>query len=348
MDAHANAKSQQTLPARYYARFCDVLQQLGAETGPLLATAGVARAEIQAPEAQLTLDQVEALVAAAEQTTQCTDLALELARALKLTSHSSVSYGILSSPTGGYALHLVARFFSLILPAFRMRYTANSRHMQIFVTPVWAMSHACLAFHLELIAACVHWELRELVGGSLPPYDIHFSLDEPPHVQRYVQLREARVHFGWQGRPGFRMTWPVEVARRPVSLADPTALKLAEQRCSEMLAHARHTGNIGEWIGMMLNEASGGLPSLTELAGALNLSSRTLDRYLKREGYSYRELGKKVLYGKACVQLRNTALPITQIALDLGYTDVSNFARAFRRESGMSPSAWRTRHAADR
>lgn len=329
------------MPARYYARLYQILQNRNIPTGPLLDAAGITLADLNKPEAVISMLQVEALVEAAMQATESKDLALDLARALKLTSHSSVSYGILSSPTGGYALHLVARFFSLILPAFRVAYATDSRYMRVTVTPVWAMSHKCLAFHLELIAACVHWELRDLIGGSLPPYHIYFSLDEPPHVHRYEQLSGAQVHFGWQTRPGFIMQWPVEVATRPVSLADPAALELAEKRCNEIVNKARVTGDISAWASMMLNEARGGPPSIEELAQALNLSSRTLDRYLKKEGTSFRSLSKQARYAKACSMLDRNRLSVTQIALELGYTDASNFARAFKRESSVSPSVWR-------
>jgi AraC-like DNA-binding protein len=39
--------------------------------------------------------------------------------------------------------------------------------------------------------------------------------------------------------------------------------------------------------------------------------------------------------------LENTDKQVEEIAFDLGYTDASNFARAFRRQSGVSPQAFR-------
>lgn len=293
--------------------------------------------------------QVEALLAAATRATQRTDLALDLGRALKLTSHSTVSYGILSSPTAGYALRLVARYFGLILPSFRMRYAADTATMQITVEPQWSMSHACLAFHLELVAVAVYREVGELLGGDAPLTQLYLSLDAPPHASRYAELHSLRTHFGWRARPGFRMRWALEVAKRPLALADPTALKLAEQRCLEMVGRARLTGDVAGWVEMMLREASDGVPLQTELAHTLNLSPRTLDRYLKKEGGSYRDLSKRARHAKACKLLADEWRPVTQIGLELGYTDASNFARAFKRESGMSPGAWRAQHTgADR
>lgn len=333
----------QLVPARYYARFCEVLNDLGYDSTPLIEAAGIARQELESPDGTLTMEQVEALLAAAADATGRSDLALELGLALKLTSHSTVSYGILSSPTVGYALRLVARFFSLILPAFRMRYACDDESMRVAVAPLWAMSPAALAFHLELIAACLHWEVRDLLGGDMPFYHLHFSLEPPPHAARYDAFREQRTHFGSWTRPGFEVRWPASMAGRPLAQADPMALRQAEARCNEMVDKARTAGNVAAWVRMMLREARGGPPSRTELATSLNLSSRTLDRYLKKEGTSFRALSIRARHDRACDLLGEDRLSMTQIAYELGYSDPSNFARAFRQEMGVSPSAWQAR-----
>ena len=88
-------------------------------------------------------------------------------------------------------------------------------------------------------------------------------------------------------------------------------------------------------------EAGEGLPSQVELARTLNLSSRTLDRYLDREGVRFRAMANEVRHEKACALLEAGELSITQIAYELGYSDASNFTRAFRRRAGMSPAAYR-------
>ena len=42
--------------------------------------------------------------------------------------------------------------------------------------------------------------------------------------------------------------------------------------------------------------------------------------------------------GASMERLNHTYKPVIEIAQDLGYTDASNFSRAFRRRTGMSPS----------
>lgn len=333
------------IPARYYARLCELLAHEGVDTRRLLETAGIDPDGIREPDASLSLQRVEAFVGAVVRLTRRSDLSHDLGRALKLTSHSLVGYGMLSSPTVDYALRLLSRFFGLIMPAFRLRYRAGRDDTEIAVHPVWPMSQGCMAFHLEVIAVAVHWELRELLQKQMPPYALYLSIAEPPHAARYAEMVEMRPYFDWHARPGLSMHLPAEIATRPLALADPAALKLAEQRCSAMLRSVRATGKVSEWVEMVLREASDGIPSQTELARTLNLSPRTLDRYLKKEGASFRSLSKRARQDKAHSLLVEGQLSVTQIAYELGYTDVSNFARAFRRENGLSPSEWRERHA---
>ena len=53
----------------------------------------------------------------------------------------------------------------------------------------------------------------------------------------------------------------------------------------------------------------------------------------------------EVRYDVARQLLRDTALPVAEIAAALDYSGSAVFDRAFRRWSGMSPSAWRDEHA---
>jgi AraC family transcriptional regulator len=46
---------------------------------------------------------------------------------------------------------------------------------------------------------------------------------------------------------------------------------------------------------------------------------------------------------RAAVRLRRTTDPISVIAYEAGFNDVSTFNRRFRRIMGMTPGIWRTR-----
>jgi len=338
------AKSPE-VPARYYARLCELLGQDGMNVAALLKAARIRSAAIKAPDAVLRLSQVEALLDEIFRLTRRRHQCHDLGRALKLSSHSIVGYGMLSSPTVGYAMTLAARYFRLIMSSFRMRFRVDAELAEIEILPVLPMSTNCLEFHLEAIAVALHWEIRELLKNQMPPYDLYLSIAAPPHKERYNELVEAHCHFAWQSRPGFRMQFPAAVALRTPALADIGAVQMAEKRCNELIRSAIAQGRVGSWVRMMLREASDGWPSLTELAQTLNLSSRTLDRYLEKEGESFRKLSNRTRHEKALEMLDDDGLTVTQIAYELGYTDVSNFARSFRREAGVAPGDYRNGRA---
>lgn len=331
------------IPARYYARVADLLLRDGVDVDDLLRPLGLDLGTLSQPGATLPLYQVDLMVQAGVQMTGRRDLGFELGKSLKLSSHDIVGYGILSSPNVDYALRLVSRFFRLIMPSFQARYRRDQRHMEFTFQAVAATSQVCLDVHLEALASAAHFEIRELMQGQMPDYALYLSLSEPAHVQRYQELREARCHFIPSVPPEVRFVFPANAGDKALAMADDVALKAAEERCRSMVQRALNRQDVSGWVRMMLREARHGMPSMDEMAHTLNMSPRSLDRYLQREGAGYRALLQQVRHERAQRLLLNSGTSITQIALELGYTDAANFTRAFRKIEGVSPSVFRTR-----
>lgn len=86
---------------------------------------------------------------------------------------------------------------------------------------------------------------------------------------------------------------------------------------------------------------SGGALPIDLVAESLGMTRRTLQRGLAVQGVSYTDVLTAVRVRHAATWLERTDKPVVEIALDLGYTDPSNFTRAFRRQTGVSPKAFR-------
>lgn len=328
------------VPARYYARAAEVLMRQGVDVTRVLKAARIGLDRLNHPDATLRLGQVEAMLAEVAQITGRSDLAVDVGKVLKLSSHSLVGYGMLTSPNADYALRLVSRFFRLVMPTFRMRYRANAQQAELLFQPTVTMSALCFQFHIEAVAIAAHCEVRELLDGRVPDYDLYFSIAAPPHAARYAEFPEMRCHFGWESTPGLRLRFATDMAARALPMSDPNSLKMAETRCAALVRSAVDQGTVSDWVVMMLRESADGMPTIVELAHTLNLSPRTLDRYLLREGVRFRDLSGKIRHERACGLLRAGELSVSQIAFELGYTDAANFTRAFRRAAGVSPSAY--------
>jgi AraC-like DNA-binding protein len=83
--------------------------------------------------------------------------------------------------------------------------------------------------------------------------------------------------------------------------------------------------------------------SLVEASEALGMSPRTLQRQLSEDGKTYSEIFEEIRAESAKELLEHTDADFSEIAEQLGYSDLSNFNRAFHRWSGVSPREYRAR-----
>ncbi|TJY61005.1 AraC family transcriptional regulator [Sinimarinibacterium sp. CAU 1509] len=326
------------LPARYYVLFCDWLKSVGVNIEQLLKQSRIDANEFFGPDAMLTLEQVDALLDQSFEATGRPDLGFDWGRQIKLSSHDILGYALLSSPTLDYALRLSSRFYRLMTPTFRLSYRRNAEVAEMEFSPVMSMKPQTLRFHIEGISVSVHDQVRILLGGTMPPYDYYVSIAQPAYHQRYRELNPARWHFEAQQTPGMRVALSANLVDRTLEMSDRTALQMAESRCEALLEHVSQGSGLADWVTMMLHEARDGMPTLDDLAHILHITSRTLDRRLRKEGQHFLDIAKQVRHEKARNLLAGGKMSVTQVALQLGYQDVANFTRAFKRDSGMSPT----------
>lgn len=81
--------------------------------------------------------------------------------------------------------------------------------------------------------------------------------------------------------------------------------------------------------------------SAEAVAKLMNMHTRSLQRQLRLNDTDFRTLLEEVRYQLAQDALRNIEQPLTEVALQLGYSELSAFSRAFKRWSGVSPQKWR-------
>ncbi len=80
---------------------------------------------------------------------------------------------------------------------------------------------------------------------------------------------------------------------------------------------------------------------ITETAAALGTSVRTLQSGLRKAGSSLSEIRQDVRRVLATEWVQTTDMRIAEIAASLGYTNSSNFTRAFRAWTGQTPGEFR-------
>lgn len=114
-----------------------------------------------------------------------------------------------------------------------------------------------------------------------------------------------------------------------------------EQLCVKTFRDKKGSSTIESVIFMIERILMHGEPSRNEIAKSLSMSVRTLQRKLAAEGSSYQSLLDQTRKKLAADYLVNTELDNNNIAILLGYSEGSQFYRAFRRWYSISPSLFK-------
>ena len=91
----------------------------------------------------------------------------------------------------------------------------------------------------------------------------------------------------------------------------------------------------------VLLQLKAGNPTVVSVAEALEISTRTLRRRLADHGLKLQEVKNDARAQRAKFYLKQTRMPLSQVALELGFSEMSAFNRAFRLWTGQTPQECR-------
>jgi AraC-like DNA-binding protein len=178
--------------------------------------------------------------------------------------------------------------------------------------------------------------MRELCGARWRPERVLFSHSKPIDAGLFRSAFQAPCQFNAERTA---LVFPASVLDHRLPDADPEQFRILEAQ-----AHARDDLGVVFRLRrtlriLLLAQAASG----DQVARLLLMHHRTLNRRLKAEGTTFQELLDEVRFEAACQLLDTARIPITEIAVSLGYAETSAFSRAFRRWSGATPVERRRR-----
>ena len=342
-DGAAGQRRVLTDPARYVLQLLGLLQHWGVQRRPLLHAAGLDEdwvARMRGDE-RLTMAQVEPLFGAARRLAGRSDLAFELGRMLKPTAHGLLGYGLIGSANIDEAWRLAARQQHHLTESFVLHYERHGGGGRARFTPREAMADERLHFNLELLAVSTLVTLQMLLGGRVPAAMVRLSMPPPPHLARYRELAPASFRFEPGAPSGVEITLDGQWLAQPLPMAAPGVVAAVEKHLSTLVPQTAADVPWVQMVEQMLRAVNGVQLSVKDVAARLGVSARTVDRRLADEGRAFAELRDAVRLERARTLLADPALSVAQVAQQLGYRDAANFSRAFRRQAGMPPTAFR-------
>jgi AraC-like DNA-binding protein len=255
---------------------------------------------------------------------------------LTAASHGMVGYAAINSATLGDALELVTRYASLRTSLISIEKLEGPREVRLVISEPVPLGEIQRPF-LEATVLSLCSILGTISMGALPIV-VSFPFAEPDYAPLARDMLRCEVLYGqsWAG-----LSAPPEMRDLPIKLADQHAFAEADRICQLELEKLVANTSLSARVRRLFLEQQNGFPSLAATARTLHMTQRTLHRRLLDEGTSYRELLEEVRHTLALEHLKSGRFSFAEIAYVLGYTDLANFRRAFRRWEQQPPSAYK-------
>jgi AraC-like DNA-binding protein len=319
-----------------------ILAEHGVDPVPVLASVGLQPRLFDDPENRLSFTTLGHLLEACVNATQCRHFGLLVGARSTLDSLGILGQVMRNSPTLRDALR-VATLNIEVHDRAASAMTLDLGNSQAGLGYSIFDGETPAADQILDGASAVHVRIfRELCGPSWTPLRIQLSHRRPRSIAPLRQFFGPNLEFDTRiSVVVFDSRW----LDHRIDGADPAAHAAIVARIASMKAreHAPFASDVRRAIHAMLFSASA---STASLANLFNMHERTLRRRLGAEGATVRELVSDVRQELAHHLLRDTTLPISEVAAILRYSDVAVFSRAFRNRSRMSPSGWRAQQAA--
>jgi AraC-like DNA-binding protein len=314
----------------HYARH---FQALGVPTERLLQKAGIPPDLLEIPDAVVHLERAYRFAELACQNLSCEHVGANIGQASSLDDFSSYGANLKNSYTlGDYLSNGIASYSTLTTGEYFWLSDLGSE-IRFNIESPGACSAGMYQSHLCTIAVTIA-SCRQFTGQQWSPREIglaYRSREKLPTTELFEGSRILR------GLGYSYITIPKAILNlRPLDTG-------TRQNSGSLQPGAKLPDDL---IGIVLKQmealsAGGHELHIETLSESLAMSKRTLQRKIAQTGLTYMTLLGEVRLRRAVHWLSHTNKPIIEIALELGYTDTSNFSRAFRRGTGLSPSDFR-------
>jgi AraC-like DNA-binding protein len=321
------------------AALIGAMTDLGVDVDALFRGTGVSPKSLSDPEARLSHRQKITLFGNVQRLTPDPAVGLEAGQRQRISDYGVYGYALVSSATFGDAVAFGIEHVRLAGPVLEKSFRVEG-DLALFE----GHDFIELGSLLPLVTEFWFSSTQALISRALEkPFEARRLLlpyPAPRHAPRYAEVLRCPVEFD-----AGVMQWQFDATllALPLPNANPITADLSADFCGRMLEAIGGEHSLVKSIKLACLNSAGGFPRAEEMAERLHLSPRTLHRRLAEAGTGYQDILDGIRSRLAVEFLERTGLSIDQIAERSGFSDVSNFRKAFKKWTGQSPAHYRDR-----
>lgn len=259
---------------------------------------------------------------------------LEFGSSLPVNISGALAHLTLNAPDLRAYCKDTVRFLGLVAIGYTARFEENATLSFItFDIPVLYGPHTQF---VDVIFAIMAGRLRHVAKDPSLPIYVGLERQPPVNIAAFQRLYDQTVRFGQSAN---RIGLQTRILSRPLPAADPELYRIVREHAEARIErHEKVQSLVMSVADYIVGALQHGEVTLAGAAQSRATSPRALQRELEKAGTSFRDLVEDTRMRLARHYLISTALPLTEIAFLLGFSELSAFSRAARTWFGVSPS----------
>ncbi len=316
-----------------------VMAELGIEAESVFARVGVSLRKFADLDTRLPIATLAALAHEAATIARCPHFGLLVGDRARLGSLGSIGSLMRHSARVVDALRAFVLKFHIHDWAGAPVLARSHGSTVILGYSVIRLSPTAIRYPYDAATGILFQTLNDLCGPEFRPRAVAFAYPRPPDIDYYRGYFNCKLVFN---APLTGIVFDDSWLAKPLAEARPEALRDFVQLIAK--EEAQQEASLVSRVELAIQQMLlGGTATAPAVAAMLNVSERSLRRRLDDEGETFRVLLGRRRCELAQQLLRNTSLPVADVASALQYKDANAFSRAFRTWSDLSPTEWRAR-----
>lgn len=304
---------------------------------PVLEKLGIDLSRLGVPGARFPDERMDAVIEELQRRTGDDCIGLAIGRYVRPTTFNALGFAWLASSSLLGAFRRLARYVRIVGTADEIEVLSAADHYALVLSssdpgkpPPDFSSDAFFAAILEMC--------RWISATDPTPLAVHLAHASHDRDGDYITAFGAPVTFNADDN---RLLFDRALAEAEVPGGNEELARMSDRLSDNYLASFDTASVTREVRDLLLQLLPSGDASQDRIAAKLNRSCSSLQRDLRAEGTSFKAVRENTRKSLATDYVGRADVSLQEVAFLLGFSDQSNFSRAFRRWTGTSPKAWR-------
>jgi AraC-like DNA-binding protein len=307
----------------------------------LYAAAEIKPEDINVAGIRIPFDNYRRFISAAIKVAGDESIILRATANYRIALHGPITLAFLSSANALEGLKILREFISLSMPycVFTITQYDGVCNLEVELDRRSGEEYRVM---IESILVCIQGLLKEVLSEKIHWATVEVDYPAPEYVDIYAEFYHCPVRFNANKT---RIKFPLEKLLEPIGSANEAIRAMAQRACRQQLKDYK-SQSLNSWrkrVRTVIDENAVQRMTLSQVAGILNVSPRTLQRHLSDEDVTFQVIQDERARDLAEIYLGFEKISVEKVALLLGYSSTANLRRSFRRWFGVTPQQYRER-----